>query len=143
MLLSLAYDIVLVLTSIYVWRYGGRTGRIGVALFLSATALTIGAAVVGAQFFSVERLLLAADMVLFIGLVTLAMNSDRRWPIWLSAMQANTIAAHIVAMIAPVVVSKVYFAMATGWGLPMLLAMAGGTALDRRYERKERQLTEA
>ncbi len=139
MIQALAYDMVLLLTSIYVWFCGGRTGRWGVAIFLAATILTIVAAVVGARFDKVAPLLLGTDFTMLLGLIALALNSDRRWPIWLAAMQMNTVAAHVVAMMAPVLVSKVYYAMATAWGLPMLLAMAGGTALDRRHERKWRQ----
>jgi hypothetical protein len=80
--------------------------------------------------------LFTADFALFVGLLILAMHSNRRWPVWVSAMQLNCVAAHVVVLLAPVVVSRVYYAMETAWGLPMLIAMAWGTALDRRFERQ-------
>lgn len=136
MMLSIAYDIVLLLTCFYLWRDGGQTGRWGVILFLGATVMTVLAALIGTKFNKVAPMLFLADFALFIGFVILALRSNRRWPIWVSAMQLNCVSAHIVVLLAPVVVSRVYYAMETVWGLPMLIAMAAGTALDRRYDRQ-------
>jgi hypothetical protein len=136
MILSIAFDIVLLLVCAYLWRTGGRTGRWGVGLVIMASLLTVVAAVVGARFNKPAPLLAAADGMVFLGFLGLALTSRRRWPIWAAAMQLNGVASHVVAMTAPVLVSRVYYAMETAWGLPILLAMVAGTAIDLRYERR-------
>ena len=40
--------------------------------------------------------------------------------------------SHLVAWLAPTVVSAVYYRMITVWGVPILLVMTIGTALDQR-----------
>lgn len=136
MFLSIAFNVVLLLTCAYIWRSGGRTGRWGALIVLAATVLTVIAAVVGAKFDKIEPLLFLADVIVLCGMIALAMLSRRRWPIWASAMQLNCVAGHIAAAIAPVTVAKVYYVMETAWALPILLAMACGTALDRRSDRR-------
>lgn len=136
MLLSIAFNVALLFICAYLWRSGGRTGRWGVLIVLAATVLTVIAGFVGAKFDKIEPLLFAADALVLCGMVALAIFSRRRWPIWASAMQLNCVAGHIVAAIAPVTVAKVYYAMETAWALPVLLAMVGGTALDRRFNRR-------
>lgn len=137
MMLPIAYDTVLVLTCVYLWRSGGRTGRWGVVLYLFITAITIAGTILGERFQKLAPIILTADLILLFGLLALAFSSSRRWPIWASAMQINCVSAHIVVMLAPVVVARVYYAMETMWGLPMLLVMAGGTALDQRSSRRQ------
>lgn len=135
-LLPVAYNLVMLLTCIYVWRDGGRTGRWGVACYLGATALTIVASIISMKFDTVDPLLFVADFSFLCGMIALALLSNRRWPIWASALQLNCVAAHVAAALAPVLVSRVYYAMETASAIPILIAMAGGTALDRRFERR-------
>lgn len=137
-MLPIAFDIILVICCAYTFRFGGRAGRWCVWLIVFTTLLTIIAATVGSPRDHVVPMMVVADVTFLIGLVLLALRSNRRWPIWMAAFQLNCVLAHVVGMLAPKMVSPVYYAMATIWGIPTLLVMVIGTMLDVRHERNAR-----
>lgn len=63
----------------------------------------------------------------------LALFSTRRWPIWVAAFQLNVVGAHISVWFVPKWDGALYYAMFTVWGIPTLLVMIVGTALDHRH----------
>lgn len=130
--LPTAFNAALICIVIYIWLQGGWVGRVGAVLVLSASAITyIG---MGGQrpFGSLNIVIFAGDVLLLVGFIYLAIVSSRWWPIWASALQLNGVCSHLVAWLAPTVVSQVYYRMTTAWGVPILIVMATGTALDQR-----------
>lgn len=134
-MLPIAYLSVLLLCCAYTVRFGGRTGRYCVVLVVFTTVLTMAAARIDASFTRFMPALMLADLSLLAGLLTIAFTSDRFWPLWMAAFQLNCVTAHLVAVVSPRIVGPVYYAMETFWGIPILLAMAIGSALDQRHDR--------
>lgn len=127
-----AYNIALLFIAIYILAWGDQCGRRGMVMFLIATGLTYAGTGGDEPYASFNMLTFVGDVGLMLGFFWLAITGKRYWPLWASAMQMNGVASHIVALLAPVVVAKAYYAMATLWGAPILVVMATGTMLDRR-----------
>ena len=127
------YLIALLVTSLYLWLYGGRTGRwLASIQFLMAA----GSAVISstaADFVELQPRMLAIDVLSFALKLGIALGSNRRWPIWVAAFQLNTVLAQAAILLSPVFRNEFYYAMSTVWAVPTLLVMAVGLALDRRW----------
>ncbi len=141
--LPIAFNAALICVVAYIWLQGGREGRTGAALVLVATAITfIGQGGVS-PYGGLNPVIFAADVLLLAGFLYLALTSSRWWPIWASALQLNGVCSHLVAWLAPTVVSAVYYRMITVWGVPILLVMTIGTALDQKAARARKRFRDS
>jgi hypothetical protein len=138
MTIPIAYNTALIAICVYVSVWGGKVGRWGVGMLLIATAFTYVGAKQAHAYSSLNWWVLTGDIGLLFGYIVLSVKGQRYWPLWASALHFNGVMSHFVALLAPVLVSKVYYAMATVWGVPVLLIMAVGTAMDRKGLRGER-----
>lgn len=138
MIVTVAYYVVLVAVLAYLAIYGGRTGRWGGALQFLTSVASLAAAIAFYKQPVLTLIMPAIDFVSLAWKMTLAICSNRSWPIWVAAFQLNVVAAHISIWLIPSWEGHLYYAMGTVWAVPTLLAMLAGTALDRRHELRSR-----
>lgn len=130
--LPIAFNAALLCVVAYVWLQGEWVGKVGALLVLAASAITFVGQGIESPYGGLNLPIFTGDALLLVGFVYLALTSSRWWPMWASALQLNGVCSHLVAWLAPTVVSAVYYRMITAWGVPILLVMAIGTALDQR-----------
>jgi hypothetical protein len=128
------FVIVLILCAGYACVFGGKTGRTGSLIFLSAALLSYFATFANPLWDSTLYLLFVVDLGCLIMLAGLAVKSNRYWPIWACGFQFVAVTTHISTMLAPDIVPRVYQAIVSLWALPILTVMVIGTALDRQSE---------
>jgi hypothetical protein len=125
----------LLLCAAYGSAAGGRTGKAGSAIFLTATALTAAGAMLNPTWASTSYAVFAVDSGCLLLLAALAVKSNRFWPIWATGFQLVAVATHIATIWVPDIVPKAYQAILSFWSIPILWVMVAGTRKDRRYER--------
>lgn len=130
--LPIAFNAALICVVAYIWIQGGWVGKVGALLVLAASAITFIGQGGATPYGSLNIPIFIGDILLLAGFIYLALASSRWWPIWASALQFNGVCSHLVAWLAPTIVSAVYYRMITVWGVPILLVMTIGTALDQR-----------
>ncbi|HEX7783143.1 MAG TPA: hypothetical protein VF509_10085 [Sphingobium sp.] len=134
MIVPIAFSIAVIASCAYVMLFGGRTGRWGGAILLATWPISWAVAPLNHAYGRGLPDLFFVDLIILIGLVTIALASTRRWPIWVAAFQLNTVAAHLAILLSPAVLLQAYYAMITVWGVPMLAAMVIGTRMDRKFQ---------
>lgn len=128
------YLVALLVTCLYLYIYGGRTGLWSGAVLLAMSLTSAALALTAPNFVVLQPRMLALD-ILSLGLKTgIAVRSTRYWPIWVAAFQLNTVLAQTAIMLSPAFRNEFYYAMATIWAVPTLVVMVWGTARDRRHE---------
>lgn len=130
--LPIAFNAALICVVAYIWIQGGWVGKVGALLVLAASAITFIGQGSATPYGRLNIPIFIGDILLLAGFIYLALASSRWWPIWASALQFNGVCSHLVAWLAPTIVSAVYYRMITVWGVPILLVMTIGTALDQR-----------
>lgn len=143
--IKLAFATLLVLTCFYAaWR-GGRSGKVGAAIFVTASLLNIPATAPNPSWSSEMVYIWAIDLGCLAALATLALYSRRYWPIWATGFQIASVATHFAVSLYPDGPPRVYMALETVWSVPILLVMLIGTRLDHKsgqfvrasFDRKE------
>jgi hypothetical protein len=134
--LQIVFTVLLLACSLYACIWGGRTGRMGSAIFIMATVLSNIAARFNPGWASTSFGVLWVDAGCFGGLAVLALRSNRYWPIWALGFQTITVATHLATIIAPDIVPRAYQAIAAFWSIPILGAMVTGTTLDWQHSQR-------
>lgn len=137
------YSTLLVTVCLYSAKYGDSTERLGALLFTSAS-LSSGIIVYHKEgvFASLEQGLFAIDVITWIGLIYLALTSNRFWPIWATSFQTIAIVTHLAVEVDRAIVPKAYAIGQGLWAYPILVALLVGSERCRRL-RLERQATVA
>lgn len=125
----------LLATCLYLSIYGGRTGRWMAADQLLSAVLAAVLSYNAPSFVWLQPRMVTLDVVSLMVKIAIVLFSDRRWPIWVAALQLNTVLAQVAIMLSPDFRNAFYYAMATIWAMPTLLIMVLGLYLDRRHER--------
>jgi peptidoglycan/LPS O-acetylase OafA/YrhL len=127
-----AFATVLLLSCLYgAWR-GGRSGKIGAVIFLTASILTIPATQQNPEWTTRMVYVWAVDFGCLIALMILAFNSRRYWPIWATGFQIASIATHGAITFYPNGPPAVYMGLESFWSIPILLVMLAGIRLDHK-----------
>ncbi len=71
-----------------------------------------------------------ADLIVFAGLLLVALRSRRYWPLWIAALQFLGLSSHFAELL-PHVLRLAYGIIVSFWSYPMLLILAVGTARHR------------
>lgn len=109
---------------------GGRDERIGGVMVLVAALAT---PMVQLSLFSqVERGILAVDVLLLVGLVALAVRSNRHWPMIATGFHATNIALHLARSALAGLDGDAYADASVFWSYPVLLTLLLGSVLERR-----------
>ncbi|OYU15858.1 MAG: hypothetical protein CFE37_03580 [Alphaproteobacteria bacterium PA4] len=119
------------------WRWGGTDERLAAGAFLAATLISNIAAASG--FAHVENGVLLVDVVLFFGLLALALRSDRFWPMWAAAFQLVGTMFHFASMAETGKFAFAYFVALAFWSYPVMIALGVGTWLEGRHRPRARQ----
>jgi hypothetical protein len=134
--LQIVFTAMLLACSVYASILGGRTGRMGAAIFVIATVLSNIAARYNPNWASTSFGVMWVDTGCLVGLLVLALRSNRYWPIWALGFQTIAVATHLATIIAPDIVPRAYQAIAAFWSIPILAAMVTGTTLDWQHSQR-------
>jgi hypothetical protein len=126
----LAFYSALLLCAAYASVNGGRTGKIGSAIFILATILSAAAVQMNPNWAGTSLGLFAVDAGCLLALLILALMSNRFWPIWALGFQIVAVATHVATLSIPDVVPKSFQALLSFWTIPILWAMVVGTHKD-------------
>ncbi len=142
MLWGLAYNIVLVLCCALALLWGGRPERVGAGLMFAGSMLSWAALEFFATFHaSVESGILIVDIALLAGLGTLALASDRYWPLWATGFHLVGLTTH-VAVLADRAIAPLAYAHALGlWSYLTLFSLALGSSAVRRRRRSANSIS--
>lgn len=106
---------------------GGAPERIGAAILIVATlasAITLAAS--EDRYRETEVATMWVDVAMTIAFLALALRAQRYWPMWISMVQLDLIAMHLV-MFSPETGSWSYWAMQALWSYPQPILLAIGT----------------
>ena len=126
----LAFYSALLLCAAYASVNGGRTGKIGSAIFILATILSAAAVQMNPNWAGTSLGLFAVDAGCLLALLILALMSNRFWPIWALGFQIVAVATHLATLSIPDVVPKSFQALLSFWTIPILWVMVAGTHKD-------------
>ncbi len=121
-------------TSLYaLWR-GGAAERLGVAIVVAGSILTVLLySPHGARFTHVETGVMIADIVVLAGFLALACFSTRFWPIWVSGLQLVAVIVHVLRLVSPTILPVPYMVVLAFWGYPIQFVLA--VAAHRHWRR--------
>lgn len=116
---------------------GGAPERIGAAILVLATLASALALEMSAhRYRSTELATMWVDIAMTIAFLALALRAQRYWPMWVSMVQLDLVAMHLV-MFSPQTGSWSYWAVQALWSYPQPILLAAGTwrhrARVRRY----------
>lgn len=107
-------------------------GLIAAATILSALVPKTGKVAFG----TFEPYLCAVDTATAIAFVLLALYAQRYWPMWLAALQIDTVVTHLAMLVAPRVMPWAYAVIEIAWSYPIVVLLAVGTARHRQRLRQ-------
>lgn len=138
-IIQTGYVLALFLCAGYASIIGGRTGRVGSAIFLSGTGLTALATLYDPAWDSTSYVIFAVDGACLLALAMLAVHSTRFWPIWAVGFQTVAVATHLATIWVPDLLPKAYQALLAFWSIPILWVMVAGTRKDWNYQQAYRK----
>lgn len=133
---ALFYGLLAVAT-LFAFAIGGRPERQVAVMLITATAASkIVAWQPFAHFGRFEPLLFGIDLLLLAGLGHVAMRSDRYWPIWLTALHAYSLVAHVGRLLIPSTALAVYLANSALTADPGLILLIVGSWRHHRRQKR-------
>ena len=132
MLVALSFWILTLLCCGFATLFGGRSGRAIAIIYIVAVAATALVTRDPQAWANPHLPALAVDVILFAGLLRVALRSDRWFPLWFVGFHLVAVASHLASILAPGFAPKLYFLLQSMWSVPMLLTLVIGVALDRQ-----------
>lgn len=129
-MVALAFWILLTLSCAYAALFGGRDGRCASLMIILAAIASAWVQTSADQWITSNLTVMAIDVGLLIGLMTLMLLSKAFWPIWMSASQLMTVMTHTGTLLVFGFKPNIYAGLATLWVLPCLGSMVMGITLD-------------
>jgi hypothetical protein len=115
------------------WRGGADERVIALTCLGGTTATLLVISPLRLRYTGVEEGLLLVDMAVLAGFITVALRSNRFWPLWIAGLQLTTSIGHILKGIDQDLLPRAYGAALQFWGYPILIILAVGTY--RRHRR--------
>lgn len=109
------------------WKGGGPERWVAAMLLVAAACSWLVVSAGGEAFQSMEIGIALVDAVLLVGMLTVAMNADRYWTLWITAFQIIQVLAHLPELLIPQLLPQIYGLIISVWGYPMLLILFAGT----------------
>jgi hypothetical protein len=127
LLLRYLFWLLLVVSCGYaLWR-GRKYERIAAVVFLTATILSIvGSSPFPVRYAGIATGDLIVDTAVLVGLVAIALASDRFWPLWAAGLQMVDSMSHLLKAIDADLLPQVYGAAERFWSYPILLVLLIG-----------------
>jgi hypothetical protein len=122
---------------LYAWIRGGGDERLVAATCLGGTLATmLVISPLSHRYSGVEGRLMFVDLGVLAGFITVALRSNRFWPLWVAGLQLTTSLGHILKGIDPDLLPRAYGAALQFWSYPILAILAVGTfRANRRLSR--------
>ena len=133
MFLEIIAVVTVVAAALLAFGFGGRDEQLAASGFLAATLAT---RMITAEYQHVEYGVLAVDFGLLLGLLALALTSDRFWPMYATAFQLVGLLVHIGSLTSAG--GGMAWAYAVGlifWSYAVIAALLAGTWLEGRNRR--------
>jgi hypothetical protein len=122
----------LITSCLYAVFRGGTPERIAAAILVAATVGTILALAASPhRYMHTEIVTMWVDVVMMAAFLALALRAQRYWPMWVSMVQIDIVATHLV-MFSPETQPWSYWAMQALWSYPAPLLLAIGTLRHRQ-----------
>jgi len=134
MMINLLFTLLLFASCAYAVVAGGKDGRCVAALVISAALLSIPASHLDFGWAHTQLPVLGVDLMLFTGLLVVALRSRHFWPLWMTGLHLGSVSTHAATIGQPHLHPLLYFAMQAFWSLPVLLVMVAGIMRDRRQD---------
>jgi hypothetical protein len=132
------FRILLAAVALYAFLRGSRDERIvGVVLVVGVIATHFAWTPVHQRFAGLETDVMMVDIVVFLGFLWVALQSERFWPLWIAGLQLPTILGHELKAADTGLFSRAYGAALMFWGYPILLILAIGTWRGERRRQRE------
>jgi hypothetical protein len=114
------------------WR-GRKYERIAALVFVTATILSIiGHSPLRGRYIELEASDLIVDSAVLVVVMTIALVSDRFWPVWAAGLQLVDSMSHVMKAIDADLVPTVYGAAERFWSYPILLILFIGAWRQHR-----------
>ena len=114
------------------WR-GDRDARIAALVCIVATALTVVLITPGSTRYElVESGVMIVDLATLTAFITLALFSQRFWPLWVAGLQMTASAAHALKLFDSGLLPLAYAMAERFWSYPILLIIAIGAYRGHR-----------
>lgn len=138
MLSPYIYHALLIAVCAYAFLAGHRDERSAAAICLVATIATrLVLSPLTSRYSQIEAGVFLVDFLVLVGFTTIALRSDRFWPLWVAGLQLTTIIAHLFKVVDLELIPKVYAAASRFWVYPIFLIIVVGTW--RRHQRRLRE----
>lgn len=122
------FSALLILASVFAMVRGGAPERIvGVALLLAFGASIGMQQPLASRFVAVEWGIFAADLMLLLVLLGVALHADRFWTLWLAAFHTLGTGGHLVRGLDHGIEPIAYAILLASWSYPMILLLVIGT----------------
>lgn len=134
------FRIILLAVVAYALLRGGRDERRVGLLCVAGTFLTeLALSPLNQRFEGLETPVLMIDLAVFAGFVSIALRSERFWPLWVAGLQLTTLLGHALKTVEGDLFARAYGAALTFWGYPILLILAIGTWRSARRRAAEHE----
>jgi hypothetical protein len=132
------FVILLIVTCGYaIWR-GRRDERVvAIACLVATMATRFLVSPVSIRYSNVELGLVLVDLAMLATFITIALHSQRFWPLWVAGLQLTTSMSHLLKAIDWQLLPKAYGAAVALWSYPILIILAVGTW--RSHQRRNRE----
>ena len=124
------FTIYLIVTSVVAMRYGKASERLTAVTLLAAAGASPIVQVSG--FSNIELGIFAIDLWVAVYLITLAIQSDRFWPLWASGFQIVGVSIHLLRILEPSLKPISYGTAEAIWAYPVLTSLLIGTLFEAR-----------
>ncbi|HVL78580.1 MAG TPA: hypothetical protein VM346_04755 [Sphingomicrobium sp.] len=132
------YWTLLIFTCGYAFYRGGRYERLVALVCLAGTVATISVDTpLAERYVDFEGSVLMVDLFVLSAFVTIALYSDRFWPLWVAGLQLTTSIAHFLKAVQPDLIPQAYGIALRFWSYPILIILIVGTW--RAHQRRLRE----
>lgn len=123
-LLQAIYNTSLAATCIVAWRAGEVPERAGALIMVIGSLATAVVAQIDSLGTSTIHLgVLAIDLAVMAVFLSIALRTDRFWPLWVCGFHLVGVATHLTMLTYPDVVPRAYRILRGFWAYPMLAAI--------------------
>lgn len=136
----LFYWTFLLFTCAIVLQRGRRDEHMAAGIVLGGSVVTLLTHwLVDVRYVDVERGDLLIDLAVLTAFITLALYSDRFWPLWVAGFQLTSSLAHFLKAVEPELIPQAYAAAARIWSYPILIIILIGTWRSHQRSKAERK----